>query len=80
MLESIESVKLQALQAAAQLSVADQHSPLATITASDVAAAIGRIGPAYVLNQQAFIDNHRRDDAGRLARPIRGRHVENFDH
>jgi hypothetical protein len=31
--------------------------PAATITASDVAAAIGRIGPAYVLYQQAFIDN-----------------------
>ena len=57
MLESIEALKLQALQAAAQHSVADQNSPLATITASDVAAAIGRIGPAYVLYQQAFIDN-----------------------
>ena len=57
MLESIEALKLQALQAAAQHSVADQHSPLAAITASDVAAAIGRIGPAYALYQQAFIDN-----------------------
>ena len=57
LLEDIEALKLQALQAAAQHSVADQNSPLATITASDVAAAIGRIGPAYVLYQQAFIDN-----------------------
>jgi hypothetical protein len=57
MLESIEALKLQASQAAAQHSVADQHLPLAAITASDVAGAIGRIGPAYALYQQAFIDN-----------------------
>ena len=48
---------MQALQAAVQHSVADQHLPLAAITASDVAAAIVRIGPAYALYQQAFIDN-----------------------
>jgi len=57
MLESIEALKLQASLAAAQHSVADQHLPLAAMTASDVAAAIGRIGPAYALYQQAFIDN-----------------------
>jgi NLR family CARD domain-containing protein 3 len=57
MLESIEALKLQASQAAAPRSVADQQLPLDTTTARDVAAAIGGIGPAYALYQQAFIDN-----------------------
>ena len=34
------------------------HPPsLASITASQVAEAIGRIGAAYVVYQQAFVDN-----------------------
>ena len=57
MLESIEALKLQASQTAAQHSVADRNLLLDTMTACDAAAAIGRIGPAYALYQQAFIDN-----------------------
>jgi hypothetical protein len=57
MLESIEALKMQASLTAAQLSVADSHLRMASITASDVAAAIGRIAPAYMPYQQAFIEN-----------------------
>ena len=40
-----------------QRSVADHPPSLASITAPQVAEAIGRIGAAYVVYQQAFVDN-----------------------
>jgi hypothetical protein len=66
MLDYIEALKSQAAHLAAQSqaahlaaqqAVADQPPPLASMTASDVAAVIGRIGPAYQPYQQAFVDN-----------------------
>jgi len=46
-----------ASSAQAQPSVAVQQSLLTSLSAPDVAAAIGRIAPAYLSYQQAFIDN-----------------------
>jgi len=47
----------QAASAAVQQAAADQPPPLASLTALDVAAAIGRIGPVYLPYHHAFVDN-----------------------
>jgi restriction endonuclease Mrr len=57
MLDSIEAGKSPLSPVAAQRSVADHPPSLASITASKVAEAIGRIGAAYLVYQQAFVDN-----------------------
>jgi hypothetical protein len=57
MLDSIEASKSPLSPVAAQRSVADHPPSLASITAPQVAEAIGRIGAAYVVYQQAFVDN-----------------------
>jgi GTPase SAR1 family protein len=46
-----------ASSALARASVADQQSPLVSLSAPDIAAAIGRIGPLFLPYQQAFVDN-----------------------
>jgi hypothetical protein len=46
-----------ASSALARPSVADQQLPLVSLTAPDIAAAIGRIGPLFLPYQQAFVDN-----------------------
>jgi hypothetical protein len=53
----LESIEASNAQVAAQQAVADRPPPLASMTASDVAAVIGRIAPAYLPYQQAFVDH-----------------------
>ena len=57
MLENIEARKSRAPSPAPPPSGADLRLPLTSLSASDVAAAIGSIGPLYLPYRQAFIDN-----------------------
>ena len=57
MLDSIEASKSQSSPVVAQRFVAILSPSLASKTSSQVAEAIGSIGPAHLVYQQAFVDN-----------------------